>query len=195
MRRCGWSGCLKIKIFLWILMPLCLAGCANRELEDRSFPSAMVVREAGIEASMEEQQNQSRLYLDYGHVKAVLINKALVPDIQNLKEILAYLEKRPVFARNILVFAAEDDVLEAAQARVDEIGPLLEDLYKNQPKGKERQDVALADMLNFWHNHEAAIEVPVLILKEGDIILDDSVTVENGAVPTLGTPVAAKAGE
>jgi len=193
MKQCG--RIRGLIILLLMLIPLCLAGCANRELEDRSFPSVLVVRETGIEAAMEERQNQSRLYLDYGHVKAVIINKDLVQDMQNLKEILEYLEKRPVFARNILVFAAEDEVLEAAETREDEIGPILEDLYKNQPKGKEPQDVILSDMLNYWHNHESMIEVPYLVLKEGDLILDGSVPVESGIVPTMGMPVAAKVTE
>lgn len=193
MRQCGWMG--GFKIFLWILMPLCLVGCANRELEDRSFPSVLVIREAGIEASMEERQSRSRHYLDYGHVKAVIISKDLVPDMQRMKEILGYLEKHPVFARNILVFAAGDDVLTAAKMRVEELGDELQDIYKNQPGENEIKDIRIGDFLNFWHNHEPMIEVPALELKGEDVVLGESVLVENGIVPTMGMPVAAKVTE
>ncbi len=51
-------------------------GCGRRELEDRRFPTVLTAETVGnIKAQEEERQAQDSKYIDYGHVKAVILSR------------------------------------------------------------------------------------------------------------------------
>lgn len=189
MKRCGWKR--SSRMFLGILLPLYLMGCTVPELEERTFPVVLAVRSAGIDASMEEQQSRDRNTADYGHVRHVIISRDIAADMQSMKEILEYFEKRPVFARNILVLAAGDEVLDEMERNEAEAAAAIDRLRKND----RLETASLGELLNFWHNHETVIEVPVLELDEGGIAASESIIIENGAAPAMGMPFAVKVEE
>lgn len=161
-------------VFLLLLWVVGLAGCSKRELEDRSFPSVLLVVDGNLEETIRKQQEESSLFLDFGHTKAVLMAPEVLRDREQFKETLLYLEHRPDFARNLLVFCADEKVRQAAEENQREAGFLLEDLYNNQPKEQSRKGVTLQDALNYLHNRENRLEIPCLELKGEDFIRDGS---------------------
>lgn len=170
-------------------------GCARRELEDRSFPTALTAKNADLEKQEMEKQEMSSKFIDYGHVKAVILSEAVLRDSASLKEVLLYLENRPVFARNILLFAGDEKVLEIAGSEDDKIGMYLEDLCKNQPPTVEFVQTPLKDMLNYLHNGEASIVLPKLKAEAGKLLPDGSVEITQEAAATMNSPIPRKTTE
>ena len=152
-----------------LVVCLLLTGCTKRELEDRKFPSLLVAKSAHIEQVQEEEQKENSRYIDYGHVKAVILSKEVAKAPESLKEVLLFLEKNPAFARNIMIFAGNEAVLKETDQN-DEWGDYLEDIYKNKPRDSTLQETILNDMLNYLHNQEAAIEIPYLVIKDKKIV-------------------------
>lgn len=177
--------------FLTFLCAAVLSGCAGRELEDRLFPTVVTFPEGDPEVIQKERQADSSKYLDYGQVRAVIVENAVAADRDAMGRVLEYLEATPSFARNLLVFSGDAGILEYfADEMKDAKGPgqeeetetekevfrlpedlsgnYLEDLYKNRPDEAE-SPVTLADLLNDWYNGKK-LYVPRLILKDGKIL-------------------------
>lgn len=93
-------------VFLLLLWVVGLAGCSKRELEDRSFPSVLLVVDGNLEETIRKQQEESSLFLDFGHTKGCPHGPEVLRDREQFKETLLYLEHRPDFARNLLVFCS-----------------------------------------------------------------------------------------
>ena len=164
----------RLYIVLMALWFIGLSGCSKRELEDRSFPSVLIVEDGNLEEAIHKKQEESSLFLDFGHTKAVLMDREVLKDRKAFKEALLYMEHRPDFARNLLLFCADEKVRQAAEENQKESGFLLEDLYNNQPKEQTQKGVTLQDALNYLHNAEERLEIPCLEIKDGDFIRNGS---------------------
>ena len=125
-----------VKYLMGVLMTaLLLTGCAKRELEDRSFPSVLAITTAEVEKEQNLKQEESSQYIDYGHVKAVILSQEIAEDGESLKEVLLYLEDRPVFARSIFIFAGDEQVLKAAETDSEQMGGLSGKVVQESAKG------------------------------------------------------------
>lgn len=167
------------------------SGC-GRELEDRTFPSMLIVRGGNMDEVLKGWQQEEDKYTDFGHVKAVVFDEKYAEDRPLLKEVLRYMEQDPVFARNMLVFFADDTALDSITYKSSSFGSYLADRYKNgtakeektkskqaRKKGKEGE-VTLGDLLNFLHNKEDEISVPRLVRTEEGYSLAESISLTNG---------------
>lgn len=173
----------------FVLVPgILLGGCGRRELEDRKFPTVLVADSADLSARRKELQERSSKYIDYGHVKAVILSEVEIYEPESLRKILDYLEGNPAFARNILMFAGDEEVLALAQENEEDTGLYLEDLSKNRP-GKEDTGLALKDLLNYLHNSEASIEIPGLVAEDGELLTGESFVLTQDAVTAGNIPV------
>ena len=102
------------------------------------------------------------------------------------------MEQNPVFARNMLVFFADDTALDSITYKSSSFGSYLADRYKNgtakEEKAKSKQarkkgkegEVTLGDLLNFLHNKEDEISVPRLVRTEDGYSLAESISLTNG---------------
>lgn len=159
------------------------AGGGSRELEDRSFPTALAAENKDLGVAEAERQERSSRYIDYGHVKAVVLSESAARDGESLRGILTWLESDPVFARSLLVFIGDSRALE--QVREDEkAGLILEDLVKNQPQ-KQALSVSLKDVLNYFHNGEPSIRLPKVTCVDGELQVSGSTELEQAAVPAV----------
>lgn len=174
------------------LVCVLLTGCGRRELEDRSFPTVLVAENGNIRAKEEARQAKSSKYLDYGQVKAVILSEKAAKDAGALKVILSYLESNPVFARNILIFAGDEEVCRQAE-KDEEMGLYLEDLAKNQPDGGE-EELALKDLLNYLHNAEPSIRMPRLCMEDGEVVPGGSIELTQEAAAAVNVPVPRSGG-
>ncbi|MCI9517574.1 MAG: hypothetical protein HFI80_11540 [Lachnospiraceae bacterium] len=178
-----------------IVLGLCtlLGGCGRRELEDRRFPTVLTAETGNIKAQEEERQAQDSKYIDYGHVKAVILSRETAENGQMLREILSYLENNPVFARNILIYVGDEETLEAAKKKEEDTGIYLEDLAKNQP-GDGALELPLKDLLNYLHNGEASIKLPALYTENGKILPGGSIELTQEAASASNVPIPRKTG-
>lgn len=168
-----------------------VSGC-GRELEDRTFPSMLLVQGDNLDEVLEGWQQEEDKYTDFGHVKAVVFDEKFAEDRPFLKEVLRYMEQDPVFARNMLIFFADDTALDSITYKASSFGAYLEDRYKNgtgpeektkskkaRKKGKEGE-ITLGDLLNFLHNQEEEISVPKIVKTEKSYSLEESIRLTNG---------------
>jgi len=123
---------------------------------------------------LELHYRSSEKYLDLGHVQAIILGKALITNQDTFKEILLYLESNEVFARNVLLFIADkstDEVMKVNGVSVDSLGAYLGEIYKNNPYLDKKESVTLGDLLNYWHNGEERLAVPIIsIINEKPVI-------------------------
>lgn len=92
-------------------------------------------------------------YVDYSHVKAVIMDESLAQYPELEKEMLEWMEAEPEFATSLIVYPAKRSGLSLtaisgkAQGR---IGSYLENLYKNNEKYKESA-VTLGEVLAYYN--------------------------------------------
>ena len=93
-----------------------------------------------VDEAIEKIQNLQDKYVDYSQVKAILWDRSLDVDGRLGIQVLEWLERNPVFARNILIFDADREKLSLElvqkQAR-GQPGIYLENLYRNNTDYKE----------------------------------------------------------
>lgn len=92
-------------------------------------------------------------YVDYSHVKAVIMDESLAQYPELEKELLEWMEAEPEFATSLIVYPAQRSGLSLktisgkAQGR---IGPYLENLYKNNEKYRESA-ITLGEVLAYYN--------------------------------------------
>ena len=166
--RKRWTAALGMLLAVFCLG---LTGCAGRELEDREFPTVVTFPDADPGKLQSERQRHSAKFLDYGQVKAVVLEDQAAENPARLKEILKYLEETPAFARTVLVFRAEETLLQFFEEETEEeAGVYLENLYKNQPRDSAVRPVTLQDLLNEFYNGVPETSIPRLTVQNGKIL-------------------------
>ena len=108
----------------------------------------------------EKVENYSERYMDYSHVKAVILDEKIQENRELKEELLEWLAKDPAFSANLILFPMEESglSLEKAQERSSgQAGQYLENLYENNDAYR-RQAVTLGD----WIREQAEIEKGVV---------------------------------
>lgn len=107
---------------------------------------------------------QSDKYLDYNHLKAVIIGENLASDSDKLKELLQYVETNELFARNTKLFFTKEPekIFELCQEADMVLGEYLEKMYVDSNYYVEGQSSSLGELLNHYHDSEELLLVPVL---------------------------------
>lgn len=159
-----------------LLLPLFLGGCVGRELEERAFPSILAVEWEDYEDVFIEKERDSIKFLDYSHVKAVVFERSFARDLTGLEKMTQALFEDPEFAGNTLIFMGDDDALDLAEEKSSKIGKELQEYYKNHDQ--ESNGVTLTDLVNFFNNQEAALEVPLVKIQKGSLIPSGSVNIQ-----------------
>lgn len=186
----------KIKFMLMtVMICMLLGGCTKREIEDRTFPTVLVFTSPDFVSEQAERQKASTDYIDYGHVKALILSEEMATNSESLKEVLVYLEGRPVFANNLLVFIGDKQVLKEAKDDEGKLGLYLEDMYKNQPRDAEFPKTILKDMLNYLHNSEDHINVPYLQVEDEKILPTEQIELTQEAMPAMNSPILRRINE
>lgn len=179
-------------VIIPVMTVFLLSGC-GRELEARDFPEVLVVSEAPLADALENAQQKSSKYLDYGQVKCVVLSQEIAEDEEMRRDVFGYMEGAPVFARNILFFAGDKSVLRAVEMQSDGLGNKLEGFYKNVPGRSDKDAVTLGNLLDWLHNGDTEVTIPLLQLRDGELVPDGGITLKANAVPA-GNPASWKEG-
>ena len=159
----------------WIL--LALTGCSAQELEARDFVSVLTIPEGDSESLLVERQRKSTCILDYSHTKAVILDRALAQNPEELDEALKTLLSRPEFAWNLLLFTGEEETLQRAEEKKEKLGLELAAYYKNHEADVQEQgrsaDLAPVTLLDLWNwrtGGRGELNLPVLNWQEDSLI-------------------------
>jgi len=156
----------KKKLLLLLGSVLLLGGCAGRELEDRSFPSVLVVEWDDRDDFLEKEDRIRDM--DYSHVKAVLFEMKFAKETEELEKVVKKLQDNPEFAGNTLLFLGDEEALDLADDEEAGYGKELKDYYKNHDR--EDESVTLTDLLYFFQNGEEMLAVPLLKVERDSLI-------------------------
>lgn len=117
---------------------------------------------------------QSDKYLDYNHLKALVIGKNLASDSEKLSELLKFIEQNELFARNTKLFFAEDleSIFSLCTTMKTALGEYLENLYVDSDYYVEGQSASLGDLIKHRYEKEETFLVPVLKANEKQPLVD-----------------------
>lgn len=107
---------------------------------------------------------QSDKSLDYNHMKAIVIGRALAENQEKMIELLHFIEKNNLFAQNIKIFVASNRASDLWQdTELEEsIGEFLEQIYENSDYYVEKQSCSLGDVFTYWENYDEVLLIPML---------------------------------
>ena len=201
-----------IAIAASVVLLLSLTGCAKGvELEDRDFVLALGVEWDGEKISyyydtstggadgyitqqvveIQTEQfyelqsaygQQSDHYLDYNHLKAVIIGSQLASSREKLIELLQYIEANELFARNVKLFLAQEDmdsIFKLCQNMDTVLGEYLDNMYIDSNYYVEGQSATLGDLLSHWHEEEETLLVPLLKAQENSPAVSGYAFIQN----------------
>lgn len=150
-----------------------LSGTAGEKNPSSVQVSFSVEAGAYYEAEKAYENNTNKV-LDYNHLKALVIGEEFLKDDQALRELLSWLEKEEVIARNTCLFAAGErasEILTLTGNTDGSVGKYLEQMVESQEDFKEDKIVTIGELMNQWHNQNEVLLIPVLT--------------DNGGIPSI----------
>lgn len=147
---------------------------SDKRIESEEANQLSKLTGEAIEDILELHYRSSDKYLDLGHVQAIIFGKDLISNQNKFKKVLQYLESNEVFARNVLLFIAEasvDEIMKVNGVTVDSLGDYLGQIYRDNPYLDKDESVTLGDLLNYWHNGEKHLMVPVVSIVNGNPVI------------------------
>ena len=118
-----------------------MQGGADSDSADQSAAEDLVtLRGSSLEDIHRQEAELTERYMDYSHVKAVILRDSLrqAPELE--ADVMRWLAQETAFASGLIVYRSSPDVLTLAQASErssGQIGKYLENLYKNSEKYRE----------------------------------------------------------
>lgn len=163
-------------IALFLLSGSLLCGCGTAELEERSFPIELAVKDTDsfVNAWLDTAQGDSRVP-DYNHLKVLILGKDFVEDEKAMGEFLDFLEKKADVPRNTYVVVAEkpEEMMEAQGSDGESIGNYLEQLFENVSKVKKKMYPTLGMLYQEKENHLETLLIPFVSVEEEKPVVKD----------------------
>lgn len=132
---------------------------------------AIVLSGASKEEIMELYDQSQELYLDPGHVQAVILGKGLLADQDRAFRVLADLEAENGLGNSAYTFTAENlrDIFGKNGTEVESLGKFLAGIYENRTWDEE--PVTLSQMYRQMHNLGSVAGVPEIIAADGEMVI------------------------
>lgn len=133
---------------------------------------ALLFTGASKEEILEQYGKTRELYLDPGHVQAVILGDGLVREEEHLTAVLGELEKDMALGNSAYVFAADDleGILGQNGIQVESLGTFLTGMYENRTR--EGSPVTLEEIYRELHNRGKVPAVPRITVEEDQIFVD-----------------------
>lgn len=118
------------------------------------------------EEVMEKYETERELYLDIGHVRAVVFGPGLLMDDEHYEKVLKRMEQDTALGNSAYVFRAEDvgKVLAANGNEVESLGAYLAGMYENRTTSGDPW--TLAKLYNQMHRGQTPQALPVVTLSD-----------------------------
>lgn len=131
-------------------------------------------------SEIEEKYNQSReLYLDPGHIQAVIFGDGLRQEEEKFFRVLEEMERDPSLGNSAYVFQGEnlEAIFEANGVLVESIGKFLTGVYENRTEKKEKP-VTLAAVYRQLHNQGRVSKLDEVVVDSQGLWVKNSKTQE-----------------
>lgn len=134
--------------------------------------SGVVLKGSNKEEILKAYHRQEQLYLDPGHIQAVVFGKNIMGVPGRLEETLLCMEKDHSLGNSLSVFAAEDlnQVFDRKSSKEESLGKFLTGIYENRISGKK--PVTLSQVYRKLHNEKRIRALPKLLVEENGIVVD-----------------------
>ncbi len=152
-----------VMLALVLLSGTVCGGCGAAELEDRSFPAELAVKEAAnvSEAWLAaEYTDNSRP--DYNHLKVLFLERALLENEAQMRELLDLLEQKNDVPRNTYVVAVEDAnrIMELSETLGESVGTYLEKQFETVSEIDKRMYPTLGMFYQEQENRQETLFIP-----------------------------------
>lgn len=148
-----------------------LTGQAAPEGNEYTF----VITGESLSKVEEEYGLESDKRLDYSHLKAIILDEKMASNKEKMSEFLAYAEKTYEISRNTLVFLTLDnilDVIQISRSISGSSGEYLDDLYKNNRRGKDALTHSIGDLIDSIHMDDKVAMLPIVEKKEEHLAIN-----------------------
>ncbi len=153
-----------------LVFSLLLSGCKTAQLEDRSFPVFLAVKntEDFCEGWL-NKQHEGNLTEDYNHLKVILIERSFIEDMAKMSELLALLEQDKNVPQNTYVMVTDsvDEIAGTEEALGESLGDYLEEMIENASHIKKDACPTLGMLYQEKENRLETLYIPCLKVQEG----------------------------
>lgn len=124
------------------------------------------------EEILEIYNKTQELYLDPGHIQAVLFGKGLLEEPDGMRHVLLEMEAENGMGNSAYVFSCEqpEEILKMNGNQVESLGKYLAGIYENRTG--EEEPVTLSQMYWSVHNRGQICEMPLLQVREGELYVE-----------------------
>lgn len=120
--------------FLLCFSMFFLNGCKTAEIEDRSFPTVIAVKDSDSFAkAWLNKDYEGGLVMDYNHLKVILIERSFFENDASMSEFLTLLQQRTDVPQNAYVLVADDveNIMNRADNMEKSLGEYVEMMMEN----------------------------------------------------------------
>lgn len=153
-----------------ILSGTVCGGCGTAELEDRSFPAELAVKEApNISEAWLAAEYEDNSRPDYNHLKVLFLERALLENEAQTEELLDLLEQKNDVPRNTYVVAVEDaeQIMGLSETLGESVGTYLEKQFETVSEIDKRMYPTLGVLYQEQENRQETLFIPFVAEEEG----------------------------
>lgn len=167
-----WKKLLKKagKTSLLLVFALLFSGCEAAQLEDRSFPVFLAVKDTkDFSKGWFSKQHEGNLTADYNHLKVILIERDFLENTAGMSELLTILEQDKNVPQNTYVMAADnvDEIIKTEESLGEPLGDYLEEMIENASHVKKTAYPTLGMLYQEKENRLETLYIPSLGVNEG----------------------------
>ncbi|MBS6196438.1 MAG: hypothetical protein KH828_12775 [Clostridiales bacterium] len=147
-------------------------GKQGGEEQQGNGNGALVFSGNSKEEILEKYNKTRELYLDPGHVQAVIFGGGLTKDSERMSRVLKAMEQETALGNSAYVFGTEDPgaVFEQNGGQVQSLGEFLSGIYENRTN--RGQPAVLADLYREIHNGGKIPRIPWITVTKEEILVD-----------------------
>ena len=121
---------------------------------------------------MEIYNQTQELYLDPGHVQAVIFGKGILQDTEQMVHVLGEMEKEISLGNSAYVFAAEDieTIMGTNGNQVESLGQYLSGIYENRTE--DIHPITLSQLYRELHNQNRILQLAKIGLDHHQLCLE-----------------------
>lgn len=165
-----------------------LWGCKAVELEDRSFPMLVTVglsdrKQTQFRYVFANEWSDINSYLDYNHLKVVLIEEDFLEEEKKYQDFLAEVQREETFPRNtyVCVTADADEICDAGETLAIDVGTYIENMLQTKERMEKNHLPTVGDLVDDKENQMRIWKLPVLSVKDGQIAITDYYQIAYGS--------------
>ena len=121
---------------------------------------------------MEVYHRTQELYLDPGHVQAVIFGSGILGEKERMAHVLEEMETEVSLGNSAYVFGTEDlrAVMETNGNQVESLGHYLSGIYENRTE--DAHPITLSQMYRELHNQGKILQIPQITINKEQIVVE-----------------------